>query len=205
MIPNKFKIYVRIFLILIILFYIIISSYSFYKNKQYKNNINRLENNQSSLILSLNKYKLKDSSSVLEIQTLTLNRNEFKNLYKDKVLELNKLNLKLKNLQSYSSQNMQSNYIIKDTIKDSIIINNNIIDTLKCLNINNNYIKINGCIINNKFEGVINTSDTLIQIVTKVPKKFLWFTYGVKYFKQTIHSTNPYSNINYSEFIEINN
>ena len=73
------------------------------------------------------------------------------------------------------------------------------------MNITNNYIKINGCIVDNKFEGNIQTNDTLIQIVTKVPKKFLWFSYGVKYFKQTVHSTNPYSTINYSEYIDIKN
>lgn len=45
--------------------------------------------------------------------------------------------------------------------------------------------------------------DTLHQIVHRVPRKFLFFRFGTKAIRQEIVSSNPYTKIVYSEYIEL--
>ena len=197
------KKYIKIFIIIIFIILIIVNIISIKSCKTYKENTHRLQTNQTTLINKINTYRLNDSSYIAEVSQLTLTKEEFKKLYNQKYQQCQELGIKLKRLNSYSQTEFTHRYFIKDTIIDSIYINNNIIDTIKCINYNNNYININGCINNNKFIGNIITYDTLIQTISIIPKKFLWFKYGCKDIKQTIKSNNPYSIITNTEYIKI--
>lgn len=200
---NNLKIYIKLIIIILFIVLLTTSIISIKSCKSYQEDNNRLKTNQIALVNSINTYKLTDSSYVAEINQLTLTKDEFKDLYNSKVKLCESLGIKLKQLQSYSQTSLNHNYNINDTIYDSIYINNNIIDTIKCIDYNNNYITINGCINNNRFNGSIVTYDTLIQTVSIIPKKFLWFKYGCKGIKQTIKSNNPYSIITNTEYIKI--
>lgn len=53
------------------------------------------------------------------------------------------------------------------------------------------------------FAGSVESVDTLVQVVERVPKRFLCFTYGTKGIRQVIRSSNPHTRIVYSEYIEL--
>lgn len=63
--------------------------------------------------------------------------------------------------------------------------------------------KISGVIDSGKVNLSVNTTDTILQIVHRVPKRFLFFRFGCKAIRQEIVSKNPYNRIVYSEYIEL--
>ena len=164
----------------------------------------RLKHNQQALTQDIKVWKSEDSSSVAEIGTLKLTKDEFGKLYENYTKELKEMNIKLKRLLSYSQTSMSHNYTITDTIRDSVIIRENKIDTLTCVNYNDDYIHFNGCIDSGVFNGNIETFDTITSVVHIIPKKFLWFKYGVKRVDFTVKSRNPYSTIEDIKYIDIN-
>lgn len=163
----------------------------------------RLKQNQEALTKELNIWKDKDSNSVAQIETLKLTKDEFNNLYEQQANELKDMNIKLKRLLAYSQTALSHEYIVTDTIRDSIIIRENKIDTLTCVRYNDDYIQFNGCIDSGVFSGNIRTFDTITSIIHIIPKKFLWFKYGVKRVDNTVVSKNPYSRIENIKHIDI--
>lgn len=164
----------------------------------------RLTINQEVLTTDVRVWRDKDSSFVAQIATLKLTKEEFDKLYEQQAKEIKDMNIKLKRLLSYSQAALSHNYTITDTIRDSVIIRENKIDTLTCVNYNDDYIKFNGCIDSGVFNGNIETFDTITSVVHIIPKKFLWFKYGVKRVDFTVKSRNPYSTIEDIKYIDIN-
>lgn len=78
-------------------------------------------------------------------------------------------------------------------------------DTLRCIDFHNPFLTLVGCMEKEEFYGQIKTRDTLIQVVYRVPRKFLFFRWGTKAIRQKILSCNPYSQIVYDEYIELCN
>lgn len=48
-----------------------------------------------------------------------------------------------------------------------------------------------------------HSRDTLLQVVRVVPKRFLFFRWGVKEIRQDVKVLNPNTDVTFSEFIEI--
>lgn len=198
---NKIKIYARLIeiVICVILFVSLLITLNVCKHYQQDNN--RLKSNQKELTEGLNIYRDKMGASIAETGVITLKKNEFENLYNNKVQECKKLNMDIKRLKSYAQTSTNTDIPINTVLHDSVFIINNKIDTLRCLNYRDNYFSIDGCINNDTLIGKVNTIDTLIQTVSIIPKHFLFFRWGIKNIKQTIKSTNPYSTIISSEYI----
>jgi hypothetical protein len=107
-------------------------------------------------------------------------------------------------VQSVSQTATVTNYTIKTVVKDSIIIRDNyLIDTLQCVKYKDNYLSFEGCNLNDTATFKIKSVDTLTQVVHRVPKRFLFFHFGCKAIRQEVLSKNPYSEIVYTEYIEL--
>jgi hypothetical protein len=163
---NNIKTYFRLILVIIFIALIVSLFLSFKALKSQKKENERLSTNQTSYFNGFTEYKDKYGKSIAEVQAITLKKNEFESLCKEQKKDIDNLNIKVKNLQSYQNTVIENHYLITAPIKDSIIINNNIIDTINCINYRNNYISISGCFINDSLNGNINTIDTLIQTVS---------------------------------------
>jgi hypothetical protein len=95
-------------------------------------------------------------------------------------------------------------------------------DTLQCINYKDGWLTFEGCwdkrgYSNSGGEDLnkgnyysnydanfrISSRDTLIQVVHRVPKRFLFFRFGTKAIRQEILSRNPHTNIIYTEYVEL--
>jgi hypothetical protein len=159
----------------------------------------RFQANQSSLLEDVTRYKTKDSLNVASIQSLTLSVDEFKTYNSDLTKSVKSLGLKVNRLQSAASTGTVTNTKIKADLKDSLKNGGNI----KCLEYKDPYLTVDGCIVNDVFEGEIESRDTIDQFVHRVPKKFLFIKYGTKAIRQEVLSRNPHTNITYSKYIEL--
>jgi len=176
---------------------------SFTLRSQYLN-IKRLKANNETLLTGINHYKTKDSLNVVSIGKLTQTKSEFKRHNEELQKDIESLNLKIRNIQSVSQTATETKIVFKTLVKDSLIIReNHTIDTIQCMNYKDPYVLFDGCIENNDLIANISVNDTLIQVIHKVPKKFLFLRIGIKGIRQEVLSKNPYTNISYQKYIEL--
>lgn len=169
----------------------------------YRNDRNRLSDNQRSLLADIDYYRTKDSLSVAGVERLTLTNREFKRYCVELEKTVEKLNLKIKRLQSVSQTVTETEYQVKTEIRDSIVILPGRIDTLRCIEYRNDYLTLSGCIEDSQFAGLIESRDTIIQVVHRIPRRFWFIRWGTKAVRQEVISKNPYSRITYTEYIEL--
>lgn len=163
----------------------------------------RLQNNQKALFEYATFYRNKDSLSVASIQALTLTSRELKSYNESLVKDLTSLHIKLKNLQSAATSATHTQYVINTQYKDSIIYQKGKSDTIPCIDFSNKWLSLQGCNVNNVFKGTIESRDTLVQLVYRVPHRFLFFRYGVKAIRQQVMTKNPFSHLTYTQYLEV--
>ncbi|MCX4291120.1 MAG: hypothetical protein OSJ36_04965 [Odoribacter sp.] len=164
---------------------------------------NRLSDNQRTLLADIGFYRTKDSLSVASVERLTLTNREFRKYAGELEKTVEKLNLKVKHLQSSSQSAIETEYLVKTEIRDSIIILPGRIDTLNCINYRDSYLTFSGSITGKQFSGLIQSRDTIIQLIHRVPRRFWFIRWGTKAIRQEVISRNPYSRITYTEYIEL--
>ena len=162
--------------------------------------IERLESNQASLITGAREFKTKDSLNPSMVDRLQLTIKELKRLNDNKESIISDLGVKLKRVESVSTSATEVKREVVVETRDSFIFMDRPVKTLR---FSDEYLTLSGLIEDNKFTGLIVSRDTLIQVVHRVPRKFLFIKYGTKAIRQSIVSRNPYSRIVYQEYIEI--
>lgn len=166
----------------------------------------RLQNNQNALMQEVRLYETKLGESAASVQRLQLTKDELEGKYKAICQEAEDLGIKLKRLQSVSQTTTQAEIHAKAEIRDSIVYKPEIhlVDTLKAFCWKDPpWAFVDGVIDSGKVDLSISTNDTIIQIVHRVPKKFLFFRFGTKAIRQEVISKNPHNRIIYSEYIEL--
>ena len=164
----------------------------------------RLASNQVALMSDMRAYKTKAGNNAASIKKLTLTKSELQINCNELTKQIQDMGIKLKRVQSISSTSTHSDYEIHTQIKDSIVYRDHIkYITLHTMIYSDPWIDLNGVIDSLNFKGSIQTRDTLIQVVHKIPKKFLFFRFGCKAISQDIMCTNPHSKITFTKYIEV--
>ena len=165
---------------------------------------NRLSDNQRTLLADIEFYRTKDSLSVATVECLTLTNREFRKYADELKKTVEELNLKVKHLQSASQSATETKYLVKTEIRDSIIIRTGKDpDTLSRIDFQDPYLTFSGSITGKQFSGLIQSRDTIIQLIHRIPRRFWFIRWGTKAIRQEIVSRNPYSQIAYTEYIEL--
>ena len=159
----------------------------------------RLENNQDVLIKENTKFKTKDGLNVSKINALTLNLSSTKEYYSNLIKEAEKAGLAAKRVTSITEVGTVTKDTLRIKVRDTIYLK----DTLKCFDYKDNFFTINGCLKKDSLSINYSNQDSLIQFVSIVPKKWLFFTWGTKAIQQTIISKNPKTTFIYQKYIEI--
>lgn len=166
----------------------------------------RLQDNQEVLMGKVQYYETKAGESAASVLRLQLAKDELERNYQAICQEAKDLGIKVKRLQSVAQTATSGNIEIQADVRDSIVYKPEIhlVDTLKTFSWKDPpWVYVSGVIDSGKVNLSVNTTDTLIQIVHRVPKRFLCFRFGTKAIRQEIVSKNPHTHIKYSEYIEI--
>lgn len=155
--------------------------------------------NQSTLLNDVVKYKTKDSLNVASVSRLTLEKKELETHREDLLSKISDLNLKLKRVKSITNTQIATEANVKTIIRDTVLIQ----DAVSCFQYNDKHIDVSGCILEDTIDLNIHSVTDLTQVVHRVPKKFLCFKFGVKAIRQEIMTDNSYTDINFSEYIEL--
>lgn len=165
----------------------------------------RLEANQHSLLTDVEYYRTRDSLSAAGVERLTLTNREFRRHAGELEQAVEDLRLKVRRLQSASRTAVQTEYPVEVRLRDTVIVRDTVAvaDTLSRLHYVNPWVTLDGVIAGSLFRGRIESRDTLIQVVHRVPRRFWFIRWGTKAVRQEVTTRNPYSRITYTEYIEL--
>ena len=164
-----------------------------------------LYKHNSEALLSENKRIQIDSSTMaLDIKTLTMSLKEYKQYRTEDKERIEKMGVKIKNLEAIAKHKVEINAPIQAEVKQSILKIDTVPIYIKTIKMDTPHLKLDGIIENNKLTGKVRIPIMLNQAIwVEYKHKFLWWQWKVKAIHQTISSDNPYAEIEYSEYIKI--
>jgi len=173
-----------------------------YKTEKQENK--RLANNQEALLTDMETYKTEAGKNAASVLRLELSKSELEKYNKDLTQTVSDLKIKISRIQSASTTATSTDYSITTPVRDSIVYRDRLIpDTLKRITYNDAWLNLDGTIQKGIFSGNIQSRDTLVTIVHRIPKKFLFFKWGTKAIRQEVTTKNPHSKIVYTQYIEL--
>lgn len=135
----------------------------------------RLEANQRSLMTDVEYYRTRDSLSAAGVERLTLTNREFRRHAEELERSVEDLQLKLRRLQSASRTAITTAYPVETQLRDTVILRDtlNMRDTVRLLQFENPWLTLDGILEDDIFRGRIESRDTLIQLVHRVPRRLV--------------------------------
>lgn len=193
----------KLFIILLGVFVLLLCIIFARCSSKQRKTIDRLQDNNRALAKDLQVTRLSDSTNKAELETLVVTSDEFKELCSEQADEIKRLGIKVGRLQLANTTATQGNYLVVDTIRDTVVVVNDRVDTLRWISCNDPYYSFNLTFKDNRYSGELVTFDTLTTAVSKEYRKKFLFFHWKPYYKVTIHNRNPHSTITYSEHVEI--
>lgn len=172
-------------------------------NKVLRADNDRLTANQTALMKKATYYQTEAGKSAASVQKLELSYSELKDNYKRVCQTADELGVKVKRLKSATTTATETEVRVITQVRDSIVYRDGVTDTLKAFSWHDAWVNILGELKGRDVSLNVVSQDTLIQIVHRVPKKFLFFRWGTKAIRQEVTSTNPHTKIAYTEYIEL--
>lgn len=160
--------------------------------------------NSEALLSEKKRIQVDSSTMALDIKTLTMSLDEYKQYRAEDKGKIEKMGVKIRNLEAVARHEIEINAPIKAELEDSILERDTVPVYIKTVKMDTPYLKLNGIIENNELTGNARLPITLNQAISiEYKHKFLWWQWKVKAVHQTISSDNPYAEIKYSEYIKI--
>ena len=165
----------------------------------------RLENNNSALMQSVKTYRTRAEESAASVQVLRLKIGEYESLRAADAERIRKLGVKLKRLQSAAKSVTTTAVNITAPVRDTVILRDtlHLYDTVRLFRWQDNWVTIDGVIDSDSVACTLRSVDTLHQVVYRVPRRFWFIKFGTKALRQHIVSSNPHSEIVYTEYVKI--
>lgn len=164
--------------------------------------------NTETLLKDVSRYQTKDSLNAAKVGVLELKLSEFEK-YRASDAELIKtLQTKNRELERVTTTQMETINELRANVRDSIVYlpGDTVTTVLRCIEYSDEWVDLDGCIINNTFSGKIITRDSLL-ITESVQYKrwlgFLWKTKKIKNRQIDVVSKNPATKILGVEFVTI--
>lgn len=171
----------------------------------------RLADNQETLLHRLNDtiehYRTRSNDYAVSVRILQLSKNELEKSYSSLAKEIHDMGIKLKRVEAAAAAATSTNVQIITKVRDSLIYVRDSagfhIDSVKRLSWHDPWVTLSGELRGDDLTASIESRDTLIQVLHRVPKKFLFFRWGTREIRQEIKTSNPHNKIVYSEFVRI--
>lgn len=165
----------------------------------------REKSNNQALLQSVNYYKTEAEKSAASVQILRLRCGEFEELRAADAEKIRQMGLKIRRLESAANSVTQTKLEVVVPIRDTVVIRDTVktIDTLRLFRWQDNWVTIDGVIDSDSVTCTLRSVDTLHQVVYRVPRRFWFIKFGTKALRQHIVSSNPHSEIVYTEYVKI--
>ena len=169
--------------------------YLYHNNKE----VARLRNNCEALSSETKLYKTRLDNSAASVVALQLRLDEYRKLHAKDLRRIRALDIKLRRVESVATTATESKAKFVAPRIDTVILR----DTLSLFRWSDSWTRVEGTICNNDVECLVESIDTLHQVIHRVPHRWWFIRYGTKAIRQEITSSNPHTRIVYTEYIEL--
>ena len=163
----------------------------------------RLRGNQHALIEGVEFYRTESGKSAASVEVLQLELSEFRAQRQRDAEEIASLGIRLRRAESYAKS--ASMTILTDTVivRDTVVLRDTVTMPARHFAAEDAWSRVEGILFGDSLSYAIRTTDTLHQVVHRVPRKFLFIPYGTKAIRQEVWSSNPNTELIYTEYIEL--
>jgi hypothetical protein len=166
----------------------------------------RLERNQVALLSdSLSHYRTKTGELVSSVEQLEMTIGELKRHRSELVGQLKSMKIRLRDVKSLSTTAIENRVEVFVPIRDTVYVDTGKVVMAQSFHWSDAWTSIQGVIHNDSVKLKYQSRDTLLQVVRVVPKRFLFFRWGVKEIRQDVKVSNPNTSVVYNEGIKTNN
>lgn len=163
----------------------------------------RLERNQRALLGEVQLYRTENGRSAASIEALELTVAEFREAHERDAEEIETLGIRLRRAESYAKSAMQTTIVDTVVVRDTVIVSDSLPHAYRYFAAADAWSRVEGILYGDSLNYVVRSVDTLHQVVHRVPRKFLFIPYGTKAIRQEVWSSNPNTELVYTEYIEL--
>lgn len=175
---------------------------------QYRRNVHlvserdRYQANNTALLSEMHRMRIDSTTLAVDIEGLRLTVDEYKRFRAQDAQTIKKLGVKIKNLEAAAKHQLEVGGPIDAVVKDTVFIRDTVPLLRQKVEMITPHIQLTGMIEDSRLKGQIRVPVTLNQAIW-VEYKGWWFWKRIKAIHQSISSDNPYVDIKYTEYIQI--
>ena len=163
----------------------------------------RYKQNNTALLSDIERIKVDSTTMAVDAKALRLTIDEYERFRAADAEKIRQMGVKIKNLQAVAKHNLEVAAPINAVIRDTVFIRDTVQVVQQKVEMASPHIQLDAVIDNDTLRGDISLPVTLQQTVWVEYKRKCIFWKKVKAIHQTISSDNPYVDIKYSEYIQI--
>lgn len=175
---------------------------------QYRRNVHlvserdRYQANNTALLSEVRRMRIDSTTLAVDTKGLRLTVEEYKRFRAQDAETIKKLGVKIKNLEAAAKHQLEVGGPIDAVVKDTVFIRDTVPLLRQKVEMITPHIQLTGMIEDSRLKGQIRVPVTLNQAIW-VEYKGWWFWKRVKAIHQSISSDNPYVDIKYTEYIQM--
>lgn len=163
----------------------------------------RQEQNSDALLSEMKRWQVDSATMATDVKTLRLSVDEFKRYRTSDLAKIKEMGIKIKHLEAAAKHEIEVDVPIHAAIRDSVVVRDSVALRVQAVSMVNPYIQLHGVIERDSLIGSVHLPVTLRQAVWIEYKRRWLFWKKVKAVHQVITTDNPYVEVKYSEFINI--
>ena len=163
----------------------------------------RLRGNQHALIEGVEFYRTESGKSAASVEVLQLELAEFRSLREQDAQEIASLGIRLRRAESYAKSVAVTTLTDTVIVRDTVVVRDTVTMPARHFAGEDAWSRVEGILFGDSLHYAIRTTDTLHQVLHRVPRKFLFIPYGTKAIRQEVWSSNPNTELIYTEYIEL--
>ena len=172
------------------------------RNVHLANERDRYQANNTALLSEVRRMRIDSTTLAVDTKGLRLTVEEYKRFRAQDAETIKKLGVKIKNLEAAAKHQLEVGGPIDAAVKDTVIIRDTVPLLRQKVEMITPHIQLTGMIEDSRLKGQIRVPVTLNQAIW-VESKGWWFWKRVKAIHQSISSDNPYVDIKYTEYFQI--
>lgn len=163
----------------------------------------RYRSNTEVLLSDLKRIQVDSATMAVDVKSLRLTVDEYKRFRAEDAEQLKRLGVKIRNLEAAARHEIEVSGPIDAVVRDTVVIRDTVPVLRQKVEMLTPHIRLTGLIEDERLRGEIRIPVTLHQAVWIEYKRRWLFWKRVKAVHQTISSDNPYVEIGYSEYIQM--
>lgn len=163
----------------------------------------RLSANEHALLEGVEYYRTESGKSAASVEVLQLEVAEFRAQRQYDAAEIASLGIRLRRAESYAKSVAATMYADTVIVRDTVVLRDTVAMPARHFAGADAWSRVEGILFGDSLSYSVRSIDTLHQVVHRVPHKFLFIPYGTKAIRQEVWSSNPHTELIYTEYVEL--